>query len=231
MKANKWIFALLAAVVCGAVLAADAPESWDGLIEVEPKRLDAVFLLPGADFRAYTKVMIDPTEVAFRKDWLSDVNQSSRDLSRRIAEADAEKILAAGRANFDDVFHAAFAEAGYPVAEAPGPDVLRISSAVINLSISAPMPDKGTARSMTLVADAGEAILVLEVRDSQTGALLGRAIDRREARHAGGRVSRVSNESDFRVLFKEWASIAVKGLEELKAHSPVPEDLIPKDKL
>jgi hypothetical protein len=230
MKTKKWISALLATVVCGAALAADAPESWDGLIEVKPKRMDAVFLLPGADFRGYTKVMIDPTQVAFRHDWLRDINRSSRDLSRRITEEDAADILAAGRASFDDVFQAAFVEGGYPLADAPGPGVLRISTAVLNLAVNAPMPDRGAARSTTLVADAGEATLVLEVRDSQTGALLGRAVDRREARHAGGTVSRVSNVSDFRVLFKEWASIAVKGLEELKAHSPVPEDLKPKDR-
>jgi hypothetical protein len=43
------------------------PDTWDGLVEVKPKRMDAAYLLPGADFRSYTKVMIDPSEVAFRE--------------------------------------------------------------------------------------------------------------------------------------------------------------------
>jgi hypothetical protein len=44
-------------------------------------------------------------------------------------------------------------------------------------------------------------------------------------------VSSVSNVGDFRTLFRQWANIAVKGLGELKALSPVPADLKPKDKL
>jgi len=47
--------AALALFVAGAAVAAEAPASWDGLVEVKPKRMDAAFLLPGADFRPYTK--------------------------------------------------------------------------------------------------------------------------------------------------------------------------------
>jgi hypothetical protein len=41
----------------------------------------------------------------------------------------------------------------------------------------------------------------------------------------------VTNTSDFRLLFKDWAGITVKGIEQLKALSPVPLDLKPKQKL
>ncbi len=47
----------------------DMPDNWDGLVRVKPKRMDAAYVAPGADFRAYTKVMLDPAEVAFKKDW------------------------------------------------------------------------------------------------------------------------------------------------------------------
>ena len=43
--------------------------------------------------------------------------------------------------------------------------------------------------------------------------------------------NRVTNTADFRQLFKSWASILVKGMEELRAHSPVPADLKPGQKL
>ena len=55
--------AALCLIACAAI--AQDSGNWDGLVEVKPKRLDAVFLLPGADFRAYKKVMMDPVEVAF----------------------------------------------------------------------------------------------------------------------------------------------------------------------
>ena len=43
--------------------------------------------------------------------------------------------------------------------------------------------------------------------------------------------TRVTNTVEFRNLFRQWASIAVKGVDELKALSPVPADLKPGQKL
>jgi hypothetical protein len=43
--------------------------------------------------------------------------------------------------------------------------------------------------------------------------------------------NRVTNLSDFRALFKQWADISIKGFEELRGMSPVPEDLKPGEKL
>lgn len=224
--------AVCALLVAGAAVAEEAPVSWDGLVEVEPKRMDAAFLLPGADFRPYTKLMVDPTQVAFSKDWMKSINDQTRDLSRKVTDADAARILESARANFDDVFREAFRKAGYEVVTTPGPDVMRVATGVTNLYLNA--PDTMTpGRSRSYTANAGEATLVIEVRDSLTGALLGRVIDRRETRSSARlqMATSVSNTSDFRSLFRSWAGIATQGLEELKAHSPVPMDLKPKQKL
>jgi hypothetical protein len=227
----KWLAIAALLATSGAVLAAEAPESWDGLVEVKAKRMDAAFLMPGADFRPYTKLMIDPTEAAFKKDWMRSIN-TQRSLSSRVTEQDAQKILAAARTNFDDIFAEAFKKAGYEIVAAPGPDVLRVSTAVINLYVNAP-DTMSAGRSYSFTMEAGEATLVIEVRDSMTGALMGRVLDRRETRNTGRlqMTTSVSNQAEFRSLFKQWAGIAVKGLEELKAQSPVPADLKPKQKL
>ena len=232
MTALKAIYTVVLALLLGTAIAEEAPASWDGLVEVKPKKMDLVYLLPGADFRPYTKVMVDPTEVAFRKDWLKDMNRSSVSLSRHVTEEDAAKILEAARSNFDDIFQEAFTKAGYAVVAAPGPDVLRVSTGVLNLYLNAP-DTMSAGRSRTYTANAGEATLVIEVRDSTTGALLGRVVDRRETRDPGGvqMATSVSNLSDFRMLFKQWAATTAKGLDELKTHSPVPLDLKPKQKL
>jgi hypothetical protein len=223
---------LALAMLLGTAIADEAPTNWDGLIEVKPRKMDAVFLMPGADFRPYTKVMIDPTEVAFRKDWMKEMNEPGTALSRRVTEEDAAKILEAARSNFDDIFQEAFTKAGYTVVTAPGPDVLRVSTAVVNLFLNAP-DTMSPGRSRTFTANAGEATLVIEVRDSPTNALLGRVVDRRETLDSGGMqmATSVSNLSDFRQLFKRWATTTASGLDELKAHSPVPLDLKPKQKL
>ena len=216
----------------GTAIADEMPESWDGLIEVKAKKMDAAYLAPGADFRPYTKVIIDPTQAAFNKDWMKRMNDPTRSVSNRITQEDADKIIAATQSNFDDIFREAFEKAGYPVVTAPGPDVVRVSTAVINLYVNA--PDTMTpGRSRTFTTDAGEATLVMEVRDSSTRALLARVLDRRETRGTGQMqmTSSVTNVNDFRMLFKQWASISIKGIGELKALSPVPTDLKPGQKL
>jgi hypothetical protein len=228
------LLAVAGAALAGNAFAEDAPQSWDGLVEITPKRMDAVFLLPGADFRGYKRIMLDPTQVAFHKDWARNVGETGGSRINQISKRDIEEILAAARSNFDDVFHTAFTEAGYEIATAPAPDVLRVSTAVLNLYINAPEAALATgARTRMYTANAGEATLVVETRDSETGALLGRVIDRRETREAAGPqlATRATNEHDFRRLFEGWAKIVTDGIGELKAHSPVPEDLQPKQKL
>jgi len=83
------------------------------------------------------------------------------------------------------------------------------------------------------VVSAGEATLVLEARDSVTGALLARAVDRRETRRWATPVlsSSVTNRADFQSLFEQWASVTVKGMQDIIELGAVPADLKPKEKL
>lgn len=222
-----WLRAGAAAILVAAIslsmshAAEESPTTWDGLVAVKAKRLDAVYLIPGADLRPYTKVMFDPPEVALKKNWLRDYNNSSRDLSRRISDADVQKAFETIRTKFVELFAKTYSEAGYQVVTMPGPDVLRVRTGVINLSVSA--PDKMSAgRSRSFAGQAGEATLVLEVRDSESGALIGRALDRRLAGDTFMSLrNSMTNRSDFSRLFRDWAKESVTGLSELKALSPI----------
>ena len=110
--------------------------------------------------------------------------------------------------------------------------MLRVRPGVVNLYITAP-DNMSSGRSRTYTMESGEATLFLEVRDSTTGALLGRALDRQATRNTGTvQISNsVTNLSDFRTLFKRWADNSVKGFRELRELSPVPQDLKPGQKL
>jgi hypothetical protein len=232
MTKKTWIAAAVLSLFAVAALGTEQPSgSWDGLVEVKSSRLDAAYLAPGADFRPYTKLLVDPTQAAFRKDWMKNMN-NRRDISRKVDDEMAKDILEAARTNFADVFSEAFSKAGYAIVTAPGADVLRISPSVINLYVNAP-DVMAAGRSTSYTANAGEATMVLELRDSITGALLGRVTDRRETRDSIGpqQANRVTNTSDFRALFKTWANISVKGLGTLKSVSPVPATLIPGQSL
>ncbi len=221
---------LIAAMLLGSTsIAVAAPAAtWDGLTEVNSRQMGNAFLLPGADFRPYAKVMLDEPEVAFRNNWLRDVNRSSS--VGRVTQADADRILATTAVNTTDIFTEEFKRAGYDVVTSPGPNVLRVRIGVIDLFVNAP-DVRSAGRSRTFTTNAGEATLVLEARDSQTNALLGRTIDRRETRGMPGQANRVTNTSEFRRLAQTWARISAGKLVALKAVSPVPDPLTPGQRL
>jgi hypothetical protein len=196
---------------------------------VNARRFDAAFLSPGADFRPYTKVMLDEPEVAFRQNWMRDMNRS-RSAGRRVTEADAAQILQAVSASTIDIFSRAFADAGFEVVTRPGPDVLRVRTGVLDLFVNAP-DTLSAGRSRTFTANAGEATLVLEARDALSNALLARVVDRRETRGLPGPTNRVTNTSEFRSLANSWSRIAATRLRTLQEISPVPDPLTPGQRL
>ena len=210
-----------ALLVSGSTAPGKPPATWDGLVQVKSKRLDLVYLQPGADFRGYTKVLIEPTEVAFAKNWQRDYNRTTRSLSSRISDSDVEQAISEGVKAAKDIFTQAWTKGGYGVVTAPGPDVLRVKTGVVNISVNAP-DTMSPGRSYSFAPEAGRATLFVEARDSLTGALLGRAVDQRIVgdNNAAWRTS-ASNRGDLRDQVQQWADISVRGMSELKALSPV----------
>jgi hypothetical protein len=223
IRLQSLLFAVLLTVSCPFALAAAptaVPPELEGLVKVKSKKLDAIYLLPDVDFNAYPKIMIDPVQVSFAKNWIKDINRS-RGTGRRIDDGDAQRIAEAMRTGFEEIFAAAFKAKGYAIVAAPARDVLRLSPAVVNLYMNAPdTAQSGVYRTYTV--EAGEATLVLQARDSTTGALLGVAVDRSETRNLGRPVmtTSASNRADFEDLFKRWSVICANGLEELKSRPP-----------
>lgn len=100
--------------------------------------------------------------------------------------------------------------------------MLRIKTYIINLDVTAPdLPTASRTRSFS--SEGGSGVLVLEARDSMSGALLGRGVDKREIGDTSFFVRRtsVSNQADFDRAFKTWAKMSVDGLNNLKAMAPV----------
>ena len=222
MRRGPAISALFGALlVASPVVAEDPPATWDGLVQVKSNRLDVVFLQPGADFRTYTKVMLDPTEVAFEKNWQRDYNRSTSTLSGRVSDRDVQDAIRRAIVAANDIFEDAWSEGGYIVVSEPGPDVLRVRPGVFNIEVNA--PDVMTAgRTRSFAPEAGQATYFVEVRDSLTGALLGRAADQRiVGDNIAAYRNSVTNRADFREEVKRWAELSVRGMNELKALSPI----------
>ncbi len=160
---------------------------------------------------------MEPTEIAFRKNWQRNYNNQSMRLSSRISDADVERAVTEGGNAATEIFAQTFAKGGYPVVTAPGPDVLRVRTAVINLQVSAP-DTMSSGRSRSYSSEAGAATLVVEVRDSVSGAILGRVVDSRLAGDNSYMMRRnsVTNRADFRNVALAWAKDSLNGLNALK---------------
>jgi hypothetical protein len=106
--------------------------------------MDLVYLQPGADFRSYTKVIVEPTEVSFRKNWQKDYNRGSRDLGGRISDRDVQVAIAKGVVAASHIFIEAWRRGGYAIVNQAGPDVLRANRGGEHLRRRARRPDKRT---------------------------------------------------------------------------------------
>lgn len=221
MKAAIAGLLLLAAPMASAQRT-QTPNEWDGLQRVNSSRFSSAFLAPGADFSTFTKVMLDPTEVSFRRNWQRDWNSGRRGTGSRISDAEAVRILGVAQSGFQDVFAEAYRTAGMTVVTAPGPDVMRIRTYILNLDIAAP-DTRSAGRSRTYTSQAGSGSLVVEARDSMSGALLARGVDSRRIGDSAWMVSRtsVSNRADFGRAFRTWAQMSVDATAALKAMPPI----------
>lgn len=209
---------ILALIVTGTttVLAEEGDEetSFDGLERIEGSSVAVAYIDPEADFSVFERVAILEPYVAFRSRWQRDQNRSR---SRNIRASDMERIKADVASLFRDVFIERLeADDGFEIVHGANSDVLLLRPAIIDLDITA--PDIRTAgRSRTYAAATGAATLYIELFDSVSGKIIGRAIDRQAARRAGGRISwsnRVTNTAEARRMFGGWADILRNFLDE-----------------
>lgn len=209
--------ALLIAGVAIAARAAEPPTEWDGLVRTPSKQVDLLYIRPGASLAGYRRLRLDPVQVAFDKNWTP--NRDARTLSQRVSSADMEKIKTGLATECRKIFKAELGKSGYTFVDENGEDVLRVTAAIADLSITA--PGNSDARSRSYVANAGAMTLVLELRDSVSGQLLARVIDRQEAR-ANGRFevsSRAANSGEAITIMSRWAALLRKGLDDVKGQA------------
>jgi hypothetical protein len=192
----------------------EAAMSHDGLRKINVKGIDLVYARPGATLAGYNKIKLDPVEVAFHKDWDPTASRSRIKVSAEHREA----IRSAVAKMVNEEFAKELQKNGtYQVVNEAGPDVLRVKANIVNLYVNA--PDTGApGLSRTYTVSAGEMSLVLELYDSESGEVLARVVDRREARQAAtmNYTNSVTNENDFRSIANGWARILRNGFD--KAH-------------
>jgi len=179
--------------------------SHDGLQKIKIKGIDLAYARPGASLAGYNKVIIDPVEVSFRKDW-----DPKRAGSRAKLSAQERENIRSGVARIVQEEFTKTLEKGapYKVVKEAGADVLRLQIGIADLYVNAP-DTMSPGRSRTYTLSAGEMTLVGELIDSESGQVISRVIDRREARNSGVMqlTNSVVNAQEARAIAASWARI------------------------
>lgn len=180
--------------------------SFDGLKRVENSKVAKAYIDPDADFSVYQRIKILEPYVAFRKNWQRDLRRRG---IRNVSSSDMQRIKTEVASLFQKVFTEVLeAGDGFEVVDVTGDDVLLLRPAIIDLDVSAP-DTMNAGRSRTYTASTGAATLYIELFDSVSGDIIGRAADRRTIRRSSN-VSwsnRVTNSADARRLLRRWAEL------------------------
>jgi len=225
--ATKIALATVLATLVGSLATVQAADDdWppkvtsDGLNLVEGTKAAAVWVLDGADFSEYSRVMIIDVGVGFKKNWRRDYNRDEISLSGQVSKSDAEKIKQRVADEFKTVFTEELEKAGYEVADydfnLAEADTLVLRPAIVDLDVAA--PDVGHAgRSYSFTASAGAMTLYLEFYDSVTSSLLGRVVDRKAARESSMMQisSRSRNIFEADRLFKKWTALLIAKMDSV----------------
>jgi hypothetical protein len=218
--------ALLIMAIATPTIAADAPASdIDGLVRVDSRNLDHVYVLPAADFGSYMRIRLDPVEVSFSERWDPTSNRARSRSGRRTMSADEiERLRSTVATEFDQIFRAELRRGGYMLIQGNADDALRVTPMIVNLYVTAPSAGQQPGTRI-YTANTGHMTLVAEVSDSVTGEPLARVMDTRQGRRTGTMqlASAVSNMADARRVFTDWARTLRAGLDDAR-QSPVAKE-------
>ena len=162
------------------------------------------------------RVLIEPVQVAFDKNWLARMNEA-RGRTQAVSAEDASRIAADFGASLQGALGEALRARGFEVVNAPAPDAMRLSARIEDLYVNAPETHT-PGMTKAFVREAGRATLLAEGRDAN-GAVRMQA-ERRGTAGDTGRLARatdVSNRFWFDALFRNWANEVAAELSERAA--------------
>jgi hypothetical protein len=198
---------------------ANAEVTADGLVRVQKSVADAAWVKPDFDLTPYTKLMIASGGVSFKK-----VKPVSSFQARQ--GASEFPISEEGQQMFKDIMREEFTKElsklkRYQIVDKPGPDVLLLVGGVIDVVSSVPTDTESAnfagARGGVYLTSVGEATLIIELRDSQSNEVLGRAADRRAAESPFAfDANKVTVWTEVHRLAQAWASLLRQRLEDIE---------------
>lgn len=185
----------------------EAEVTYDGLYPVDGGTADAAWARPGADISKYSKIMLQGVGIEYRPGGKSGRLYHARRSDDHYEMSDKQK------ARLEELLHEYFLkELGesekFTIVQEAGPDVLLIRGGL--LDVVSFVPPEPLGREEIFLSRVGEATLVLDIRDSVSGAIIARAVDRRAAGDSANgltRSNRVMNTAEVRQMIRAWAKL------------------------
>jgi hypothetical protein len=216
--------ALFGALVlsAGAYAAPPSPElndfmSYDGLQKTTIKGVDLAYTRPGATLASYKSVLLVPVEVAFYKNWDPNVPGTPW----KISASDREVIKQRAAKLVYDSFVKELKGGGYPVVSAPGPDVLLVKISILNLVVNSPNI-MSAGMNTTYSNSPGQATILAELYDSETGQALARVIDTQQPQGFGAMMTSATNMAVGQQVANQWAKLLLTGLDRAREAGATP---------
>ncbi len=218
MRVVMFAVAMLACIVVGGCTSNSrgAPElesnlTYDGLAKVKNSKAKAAWMRPGFSLAGYTKIMLIGAGIEYRP--VKPVPRAAASTTSQFPLTDEQKQRL--RSVVSEAFKTELAESQkFQIVDQPGPDTLMIWGGLMDVVSSVP-PDS-VGRSNIYLSSVGEATLVIEIRDSESNAVLVRIIDRKAAQNIGvaQRSTSVTNWSEVQQLARAWATQLRSALDE-----------------
>ena len=207
--------------VTGALGAyAASPHSADaldaGLVKVkQPVGMDEVWLRPGFDPSRFSKIMVSDVAIEYRAVKTKVTRLGASSGPYEIEQNDRDKLQAVVSAAFADEVKQI---TRYQPSEIAGPETIKLEVRLQDVVSS--VPPQSSGRIDVYLAEVGRATLVMDLKDSSTGEILMRGIDRRAAETFGTselkRSSSGENWSIVKRLARTWAKGLRKEIDEMK---------------
>ena len=192
-----------------------AEASFDGLIPLKGTNMRKAWVREGFDLTGYTKIMIKGAGVQYRpikgragSTTMERSNQKEFAISDRGKEM-VEKVI------YEEFDKALDKLTRYEEVTEPGPDVLMVRGAILDVVSRVP-PETAGAVDYYLNS-VGQATFMVELIDSESGSVLVRAVDARAMQTVGYTTisNRVTNAAEVRRLMGAWARMLVEALNDL----------------
>lgn len=189
---------------------ADAQLSHDGLSPVKDTVVDKLWVRPDFDLRGYTKLLINPVGIQYRP--VKSAPRASRSTEFPLNDSQKARFLKIIGEEFDKTLSQL---KRYEIVDEPGSNVLVLKGAIVD--VVSRVPPNGPGRQEYYLGSIGEATLVIELLDSQSGAPLVRVVDRRAANQTGytQRSSGPMNAAQIRQVAGYWARLLARRLEHV----------------